>query len=294
MSIEIYYFSGTGNSLYVARELQRRIPDSTLIPIVSLLNKDVIQTKGKSIGVIFPVHALMIPIAVKKFLRKADMKSAEYIFAVATRWGTVFRGFEAIDKLLKKKGKHLDAHFILNMYMNDPRDKKYKSPTEADILKLESVIQKRLDSIQGIIEDKKISREKDTEYLVGFQENSFLDHIIEKSAILGITVSEYIGGVNYFCSDSKCMGCGVCEKVCLSQKIKMVDKKPVWQKKVLCYMCYACVNYCPVQSVQVNDIPFVKSCTRENGRYTHPYASVKDICKQKKFSENQTENSSTS
>ena len=96
-----------------------------------------------------------------------------------------------------------------------------------------------------------------------------------------MTVSEYIGGVNYFCSDSKCKGCGTCEKVCLSGKIKMSDKKPVWQKNVFCYMCYACVNFCPAQSVQINDIPFVKSYTRENGRYPHPYATAKDIAGQK-------------
>jgi len=70
MSTEIYYFSGKGNSLYVARELQKRISDSSLISIVSLLPKDVIQTNGKSVGLVFPVHALTIPIAVKQFLKK--------------------------------------------------------------------------------------------------------------------------------------------------------------------------------------------------------------------------------
>ena len=34
MSTEIYYFSGTGNSLFIAKELQKRLPDSMLIPIV--------------------------------------------------------------------------------------------------------------------------------------------------------------------------------------------------------------------------------------------------------------------
>jgi len=41
--VEIYYFSGTGNSLYVGKELQKRIPEAHLIPIVSLLNKDIIE-----------------------------------------------------------------------------------------------------------------------------------------------------------------------------------------------------------------------------------------------------------
>jgi len=47
MSTEIYYFSGTGNSLHVAKELQKRLPETNLIPIVSLLNKDVIKPTQK-------------------------------------------------------------------------------------------------------------------------------------------------------------------------------------------------------------------------------------------------------
>jgi len=46
MSTEIYYFSGTGNSLFIARELQRRLPGSELIPIVSLLDSESIHTNG--------------------------------------------------------------------------------------------------------------------------------------------------------------------------------------------------------------------------------------------------------
>lgn len=46
MSPEIYYFSGTGNSLHVAKELQKRIPQTKLISIVSLLKKEVIETSS--------------------------------------------------------------------------------------------------------------------------------------------------------------------------------------------------------------------------------------------------------
>src|SRR5665647_1679783 len=87
MSTEIYYFSGTGNSLFVAKELQKRIPDATVIPIVSLLDQEVIQTHGDIIGFVFPAHALTIPVAVRKFIQKLDLKQSEYIFAIATRWG---------------------------------------------------------------------------------------------------------------------------------------------------------------------------------------------------------------
>lgn len=282
--IVIYYFSGTGNSLFVAKELQKRISDSSLIPIISLLDERVIHTKGKTIALVFPVHAITIPIAVKKFLMKADFESSEYLFAIVTREGTIFKGFQKIDRILNKKNKQLDAGFILNMYNNDTRHENYKVPSESDISALESVVLKKLDFIQNIIKYRMASREKDSEYTIDFGHNPFVNKILEKIVLTGMTVSEYIGGVNYFYSDSNCIGCGICEKVCLSKKISMIDKKPIWNKKVLCYMCFACLNYCPKRSVQISDIPGVKSYTKINGRYTHPYAAINDICKQKQES----------
>ncbi len=276
MSTEIYYFSGTGNSLHVAKELQKRIPDTKLIPVVSLLDDDIIQTSGESIGFVFPVHALTIPIAFKKFLRKIDPSSAKYIFAVATRYGTEFRGFKTIDGFLKKKNKILDSHFILNMGHNEEiRREGYKVPTEAEILKIESSVQERLDYIYKIIVNQETHQEKDTDYIVP------VNYLMEKFVLSAMAISEYIGGVNYFYSDSKCTSCQTCEKVCLTGKIKIADKKPVWQKDVFCYMCYACVNLCPSESVQIKDIPCIKSYTKENGRYPHPYATANDILIQK-------------
>ena len=83
--VEIYYFSGTGNSLHVAKELEKRIPEANLIPIASLLNKDVIETNGETVWFVFPIYLKAIPVPVKKFIKKLDLKSAKYIFALATR-----------------------------------------------------------------------------------------------------------------------------------------------------------------------------------------------------------------
>jgi len=282
LSTEIYYFSGTGNSFYVAKELQKRIIDSKLMPIVNLLNKDVIKTNAETVGFVFPVHALTIPIAVKIFIKKTDMESSEYIYAIATRDSSIFRGFKKIDQLLKKKNKHLNSHFILNMCNNESRHKGYKIPSESDMLSLEKAVQEKLDSIQNIIVNKITNREIDSSYSYSFLYNPILNYLLEKMVLLGMTVSEYIGGVNYFYTDTKCNGCGICEKVCLSKKIKMTDNKPIWQKNVLCYMCFACLNYCPAKSVQIKDIPGVKSYTKENGRYPHPFATINDIAGQKR------------
>ena len=41
---DLFYFSGTGNSLFVANELAKKIPGSTVRPIISLLRQGMILT----------------------------------------------------------------------------------------------------------------------------------------------------------------------------------------------------------------------------------------------------------
>jgi formate hydrogenlyase subunit 6/NADH:ubiquinone oxidoreductase subunit I len=274
-NVEIYYFSGTGNSLHVAKELQKRIPDTSLIPLVSLLNEDSVNTNGETVGFVFPIHGVTIPIPVKTFLKKLNLTSADYIFAIATRGGTKCFACSKIDDLLKKKGKNLDSFFVLNMASNDPKCKGYYPATTEEIAKLESDVQERLDSIQNVIINHEKCRVTDTEYI--YPSNYLLERLI----LLGMAYAKYDGAKDYFYSDSQCVGCGICEKVCLSKKITMSDKKPVWQKNVKCYMCYACLNYCPEQSVQIKSKWWMKSYTDENERYSHPYATAGDIAGEK-------------
>ncbi len=281
MNTEIYYFSGTGNSLFIAKELQKRVQDCSLIPIVSLVKRDIIETHAKTVGFVFPVHALTIPIVVRKFVRKLDLRNTEYAFAVANRGGTVFRGFSTIDRMLRRKGKRLDAQFILEMYSNDARHGKYKVPTDADIRALERKALTQLDVVSEVVNQKAVRRNADHCYTIQTASNPIMAWLIERIVLFSMVVAEHTGGVNYFHRDSNCNGCGACSRVCLSGKIAMVDNRPVWRRDVFCYMCFACLNFCPKRAVQIHSIPGVKSLSVENGRYPHPYASVSDIAAQK-------------
>ncbi len=279
MSTEIYYFSGTGNSLFAARELQKRLPDAKLLPIASLLGKKIIQTEAVTVGFVFPVHALTIPFAVKEFLAKADLASAGYLFTVATRRGTVFHGFEVMDALLKKSKKQLAARFLLNMYGNESNREGYAVPSQDDIEEIEVSVLDKINAISEIVKNKQPSAEKDAGAFIPVDPKK--DWLPEKKAQAGKTLAEMIGGKNFFYADDKCTGCGICKRVCLSGKIAVSGRKPEWQKKTLCHMCFACLNYCPRQSVQVKSISGVKSFSETNGRYLHPYADSREIAEQK-------------
>lgn len=281
METELYYFSGTGNSLFIAREVQKRIPGSKLIPIVRLLKQDRIISKAGAVGIVFPAHALSVPIAVRKFLRKLDLSGAQYVFAVASRFGTVFHGFSLVDRMLRRKGKRLNAHFIIDMPNSDTRHGVYVEPSKEEMMACERAAIARIEAGVQIIMDRGSHSEDVKNHWIQSASNPVSALFVDRFVLAAFAVSEYIGGVNYFCHDDKCKSCGMCEKVCLSGKISMAGGKPVWNKTKLCYMCFACLNFCPAKSVQINDIPGVKSQTRTNDRYPHPYASVGDMLRQK-------------
>ncbi len=273
-NVELYYFSGTGNSLYVAKELQKRIPETTLIPIVSLLNKDTILTDVEVVGFVFPTYGLTIPMPVKHFLKKLDVESSMYLFAVTTRAGSKCLGISKIEKILKEKGKALDAYFVLTMPDNNPKFETYRVQSKDEFAKTEAQTQERLDFMQKIIVNRERYRGKNSHAVP-------VNYVVERLALLGMMYAEYDGVNDYFYSDSKCRGCGTCEKVCLSSKIKMENGKPTWQTNTKCFTCYACLNYCPSRAVQIKTKWYMKSYTEKNGRYPHPYATADDIRQQK-------------
>jgi ferredoxin/flavodoxin len=272
--VEIYYFSGTGNSLHVAKELQRRIPETKLIPMVSLLNQEVIETNGETIGLVFPIYLMKIPVPVKRFLEKLDFKSTKYIMAIATRGGSPSLANIDIEKILEKKGKSLDAYFSLNMPWNSPVGlmptyipglTDYPATSEK-ISKLESEVQSKLDLIQKLI----VNQEKHSPHPF----NLSLKNLTSLLTGPAETANEN-KNIDFY-ADSACTGCGICEKVCLSRKIEMINEKPVWQQVVQCYFCYACFNFCPVQAILIKNI-----YTKKDGRYFHPEVTAIDIGGQK-------------
>lgn len=278
MTTEIYYFSGTGNSLYVAKELQRLIPEADLIPIAGVLKSDNIKTKADNVGLVFPCHGLTIPIPVKEFLKKVNVKSSDYFFAIATRGGSIFRGFPIIDKLLNNQGKSLNATFVINMSLNDPKLESFTVPTKEELKDIEISVQQKL----GVIKKTIIHQENFQDDISGvtFSRFGLLNYILER--LIPFMVHHIAAKVKkYFYADSKCTGCGICEKVCPSQKIAMEDNKPLWQRNVDCYICYACLNFCPNEAIQIYSKIWMKSYTTERGRYKHPYATADDIAEQK-------------
>ncbi len=282
-SIALYYFSGTGNSLRVAQELQRRLPNSDIIPIVRLLGQDTIKTNADTVGLIFPNFYMTIPIPLHDFLEKADLTSAQYSFALCTRGGTPSDAFDYINEVLQKQGQRLDAAWNITMPWNHPLGEENLPAlaTEERIARLEAKMRDKVVTLSQHILAREAYIEEDTEatYKIPGWAKA-MSALIPKS--LNYELHRYMyQDLIHFYSDATCVGCGVCEKVCLSNKIEIVDESPVWNERIKCYGCMACINYCPQQAIQIRSGFPIKSSTDATDRYHHPAVTYKDIAEQR-------------
>ncbi|MBQ7811682.1 MAG: flavodoxin family protein, partial [Bacteroidales bacterium] len=75
----VFYFTATGNSLFVARELG----GENIISIPQALKNDKLEYEADEIGIVYPIYGHMPPNIVKDFLKAARLK-ADYFFAVLT------------------------------------------------------------------------------------------------------------------------------------------------------------------------------------------------------------------
>ncbi|MDF2504110.1 EFR1 family ferrodoxin [Clostridium sp.] len=268
MKTQIFYFSGTGNSLYIAKELAKEISNTTLQPIISVLSMDKIVIEAEKIGFVFPIHAFSIPEPVKQFLKRVNIKTNSYIFAVATRGGSPCRVFKEIDKILEKKDKKLDAQFFINMPNNYLPI--FEVAPQEEILKLQGETKDRIGFIKDIIINNKESKEKDSH-------GSFIEENILFPVLTQVFhKTGYFNTQNKFYSDDKCTSCKICSEICLSGKIKMKDGKPKWDKNIQCTYCFACIHYCPVKAIQIKNTK-----TNVRGRYHHEGIDGGDIASQK-------------
>ena len=117
MDNTIYFFTGTGNSLWTAKNIARHLGGTELIPMVSRKESN-ITTTAERVGIIFPVHMWGLPLYVIDFASRLNADPAKYYFAVAVNAGQVAATLIQLQKLLYKNNINLSAGFSLCLPSN--------------------------------------------------------------------------------------------------------------------------------------------------------------------------------
>lgn len=258
MKTTLYYFTGTGNSLWAARELARHIPDTELVPIAKLIHDDgeIIAPEGR-IGFVFPVYIGGPPLIVSDFAHKVNLDAADEIFAFVTMAGAGDGAWKRLKTTLKKRAYRMDGAYSLKlptnyMLLGDvlPEDKEIEVITEART------------EIERIAE--KINAGE-----TGFEKGHFLINLFNNS-MYPLLKGQLRAQGSRFMADEKCNNCGTCELVCPTYNITVTGvNPPEWGN--ICESCFACINYCPRNAIQSG------KKTASRGRYHHPDVSITDL-----------------
>lgn len=257
MKTTIFYFSATGNSLKVARDIAQKVGNAELVPISRAIKKP-ITLSSDAIGLVFPVYAWGLPLIVADFITKLPAKNRSYFFAVATCGGSVARTLTQTEKMLNARGIKLSAGFKLPMPGN--YTPLYGAISED---KQKQMFQKEKQSVKNIVDI--VKQQKQAPINRGhFLTNWLLSGIIYKQFMSHVKRSD----TSFWVTD-KCNGCGVCQKICPVENIRLIDKKPAWLHK--CEQCLACLHWCPEQAIQFGK----KTLPRK--RYHHPDIKPSDL-----------------
>jgi len=295
MIIDIYYFSGTGNSLFIARNIAEK-SNGRLIAISSLMDKDNISPEADIVGIVFPIYYATndsgIPLIVSRFVKKLKNIDSKYVFAICTSGYTAGNTIENFDNLIRSNDGKLSAGFVINMssksLSSEIKNKIYKSLLNKSIEQIENdkhyrekqnLINNKLNMIAEAIKTRK-SMKLETMGIIGkaffglyqlITKPIFLQRYRKLANEHSLQFQQLIPLADRsFKTNEKCNGCGICAKVCSVNNIEIVNGKPVWQHH--CETCYACYQWCPNSAIYGEIVAY-------NDKYHHPEIKVNDMFK---------------
>jgi len=251
----ILYFTGTGNSLMVAKTIAEHLEDAEVVHIsrVQVISLD---DRVDMLGLMFPVYWGGLPLIVLNAISMLKGFRPRYIFSVATHAGGPGKVLSQLRAELRKNGLDLNAGICLEMPSNYILG--YAAPSEVSI---QSDLKHADDALLRFIE---IIRSKE-EYQLEYDFPSFS----EPSS----SYQKFITSVNQsdtkFWVNDNCTECGLCESICPVQNIVLAEGRPTWSHK--CEQCLACINWCPEVAIQYG------TQTSRRGRYVNPRMSSDEM-----------------
>ena len=248
----VFYFTATGNSLYIAKQLE-----SEPVSIPQVINNPDLTFEADKIGIVCPVYGHEMPKIVKEFIRKVTFKT-DYFYIILT-YGMLHGGAaELADKYVKSVGKKLDYAKAIMMV-----DNFLPNFNMVEQCAIDKKIPENLAKIKEDINSRKAQIEK-----AGFK-----NKMIHKGYTAMVKNQDETTAWAKFKVEDNCVLCGTCQKVCPANAIKLTDKKAEHTLKN-CQACYACVHACPTKAIK-----FTIPEKNPDVRYRNENISLEEIIK---------------
>ena len=249
--MKIFYFTATGNSLYVAKRLGN---DDELYSIPQLLQRGELFFQDEIIGLVYPCYSFGLPRIVRQFLAQAQLE-ADYRFAVMTCGNNVGGALLTTKHLGEANGIHFDYFNYVKMVDN------YLPLFDID-KQLQTLPQKRVDDqLDQMVQDIKSRKSKPPRVSPPIK-------LLTQFMKIGNSTLTSGKADHKFIVNASCNRCGICVKVCPAGNIKVQEPTISYQHN--CESCFACIHVCPQNAIHLKN---EKSATR----YRNEHVSLKEI-----------------
>lgn len=230
----VLYFTGTGNCLYVARQLAGK--EGEILSIPQLMRKKQFEIEVDEIGLVYPIYGHMPPYMVREFIKKAQLK-AEYKFAVLTYGMRKCNAVEIWDGISRKAGNVFDYigtivmvdNWLPNFDMNEQM--KIDKHIPENLAKITSDLSNRRRWHEPVTQEEREQHE-------GFMSLSGLDS----------EVGFLMKADRSFRVTDDCIHCGICTYVCPRGNYQLTGQGVKMQGD--CEFCFACIQNCPQRAIQ--------------------------------------------
>lgn len=269
--IEIYYFSGTGNSFAVARDVAVKL-NAKIINVTLLTEKENIITNADILGFVFPIYDFKHPILIEKIIKKFKNLESKYMFAICTYGINPSNSMKKFDNLIKSNRGKLSGGFTVEMPHNGIGSGLF---TKKEHEKMFLNWKTKLKIINEYITEGKKGKLETSNMALGI----ILSGLFFKMIPIIVKLLKQVITKGWkslaFIYNEKCNGCSICKKICPVNNIEIIDNKPSWLSNQ-CVGCFACINWCPEEAIQIG------SLNMNIVNYHHPEVKISDLMKYKK------------
>ncbi len=246
----VFYFTATGNCLYAARQL-----DKNTMSIPQVMRSRLRHFSDDAIGIVYPIFGHRPPELVRRFLREVTLDTP-YLYIIPTYGARHANAVDIVSDICREAGK--TPAYIHTLLMVD----NYLPAFDMDEQRaMDKHVDEQLAGIKADIGAGKHYIEPVTDADREAHEQ-FLAY--EKSL-----PSDTLNGLVY--ATDRCIGCGVCSRVCPGGCIHMAGGRAVFDY-TNCQGCLACAHACTQRAIALR-IPE----RNPNARYRNEHVTVQDI-----------------
>lgn len=248
----VFYFTGTGNSLYVAKQL-----DDDVVSIPQVIHNKNQEYHADKMGIVAPIYGHELPPMVKEFLKNADFHT-DYFYMILTYGNRHGGAAELAKQFCDECG--ISIHYINVIIMVD-------NWLPAFDMNEQKKIDKHVEEhIKEIVDDLKDRKNKISE--VNDKDRAAHQEFLGRMAQMPEDAWQHLLKIT-----DECIGCGICEKVCPSASIQVFNGKAV-HTPGNCQTCLACAHACPQKAIKLS-VPEVN----EEARYRNEHITLQEIMK---------------